>query len=240
MTAEQDNQSEPKETMPQRSARLEAEANELMNNAESDPLAPEPTPEEESESLETKSDIPENNENSGDNEVITALQEGLATAKDQVLRMAAEMENVRKRAQKEREDSKKFAISSFARDLLAVSDNLRRAIESVTQDMVEAEPRIQNLIDGIEATERELLRSFEKNGIEKIEPGEEPFNPNLHEVMFDVPGTGKPPRTIVQVMEIGYSINGRLLRPARVGVAKDDGQTGQPPADGSHSIDTEA
>ena len=125
-------------------------------------------------------------------------------------------------------------MSGFARDLLAVSDNLRRALEAVPADLVNDE-RIKALLSGIEATERELLRTFEKNGIRKIEPVGEPFNPNFHEVMFEAPGTGQPPGTIVQVIEAGYVISDRLLRPARVGVAKNDG-----PAGTSHTLDTRA
>ena len=244
MTAKQNNdqpENPPEENRAQRSARLEVEATKLMNNTPEDPLAPEPEhyPEEESDNVEHLE--PESAQDTdAANEEILKLATELATAKDQVLRMAAEMENVRKRAQKEREDSKKFAISAFAREQLAVSDNLRRALESVTPDMLETEPKLKNLTDGIEATERELLRSFEKNGIEKIMPIDEPFNPNFHEVMFETPGTGKPAGTIIQVMEAGYSINGRLLRPARVGVAKNEDQGSASPNDGPHSVDTEA
>jgi len=228
-----DQPSTPKEeSLAERSARLETEA---MNMGVPDPLAPEPLPQEISE------DPPEQNE--GQSEKISVLEEELDKAKDQMMRAVAEAENTRRLARKEREDAKKFGISGFARDLVDVADNLRRALEAVPEDLLETEPRLKNLVEGIEATERELLRSFEKNGVEKIEPIDEPFDPNFHEVMFEAPGTGKQPGIIVQVIEVGYVLNGRILRPARVAVAKDDGQGGggePPPAEPGSQIDTEA
>lgn len=173
----------------------------------------------------------------GDAEKIAKLQDELAKMKDQALRALAEAENARKRAIKEREDASKYAVSGFAKDLLSVADNLRRALDAIPADAVAVDPRIKNFIDGIEATERGLLKSFEQNGIRRIDPSGEPFNPNFHEVMFEAPGTGKPAGTVIQVIETGYILNDRLLRPARVGVAKDEGQgSGTPGA----NIDTQA
>lgn len=174
---------------------------------------------------------------SGDHK-ITVLEEELAKAKDHLLRALADTENTRKRALKEREDATKYAISSFARDLLDFADNFHRALESIPDELKNADERISNVISGIEAMEKEFLRVFEKNGIRKIEPLDQIFDPNFHEVLFETPGTGKPGGTIIQVIEAGYMIKDRLLRPARVGVAKSDG-TGAPPASGGH-IDTQA
>lgn len=168
---------------------------------------------------------------------VIELQTQLDKTKDQMLRALAEAENARKRAVKEREDASKYAIHSFARDLLNVSDNLRRALESIPADAQAADPRLKNLADGIEATQREMMKSFDKNGIRKIEPIDELFNPNFHEVMFEAPGTGKPAGTVIQVIETGYLLHDRLLRPARVGVAKDEGQGNGSPG---HNIDTQA
>jgi molecular chaperone GrpE len=165
---------------------------------------------------------------------IDALQAELDKTKDQMLRALAESENGRKRAIKERDDVGKYAVSSFAKDLLNVADNLRRAIQACPPDMHD-DPRLKTLIDGVAATERELLKSFEKAGIRKIEPAGEAFNPNYHEVMFETPGTGQKPGTVIQVMEAGYILQDRLLRPARVGVAKDEG-----PQDPGARIDTSA
>lgn len=169
---------------------------------------------------------------------LAALEEQLAQAKDQTLRALAELENYRRRAQKEREDAGKYAVSSFARDLLSVSDNLRRAIEAFPDD-ARQDTRVANLVEGIEATEKELLRSFDKHGIEKIEPLDLPFDPNFHEVMFEAAIPGKPGGMVIQVIEAGYVLNERLLRPARVGVSKADGSAGASAHPGGN-LDTEA
>lgn len=172
---------------------------------------------------------------------IAALESELDKTKDQMLRALAEAENARKRALKEREDAARYSIASFSKDLLNVADNLRRALEAVPENAAQVDPRISGLIEGIEATERELLKSFEKTGIRRVDPIGENFNPNFHEVMFEAPGTGKPAGTVIQVIETGYTLHDRLLRPARVGVAKDEGygaHTAPPPSGGN--IDTEA
>lgn len=140
--------------------------------------------------------------------------------KDQLLRTMAELENYRKRAEREREDMAKFAITGFARDLLTVSDNLRRALESVPVDHEKPEELLKNLLEGVEITEKELLTAFKKHGIEKIEPLDQPFDHHLHQAMFEVEDPDKPAGTIVHVLQPGYSLNGRLLRPAMVGVGK--------------------
>jgi molecular chaperone GrpE len=152
---------------------------------------------------------------------IAELEAANAQIKDQAMRALAEAENARKRAVKDREDASKFAVSGFARDLLSVADNLRRALDAMPK---EADDTIKNLITGIEATEREMLGVFERNGLRKIEPLNQPFDPNQHEVMFEMPSGGQPPGTILQILEPGYTLNGRVLRPARVGVARDEGQ----------------
>lgn len=238
-------QAEHQETLAERSARLEAEA-AAMNDAikSDDPLAP--------TAIEEEGDLHDAAIGSDDGEdaisseqskaIITALQNEIDTLKDQAVRAMAEAENTRRRAQKDREDASKFAISSFAKDLLDISDNLRRALEAVPSDMLDTEPRLKNFVEGVEATERVLLRSFEKHGIVKINPLDEPFNPNFHEVMFEAPVPGKPAGVVMQVMEPGYTLHERLLRPARVGVTKDDGSA---PQQGSEShpgdnIDTSA
>ncbi|MFP4098126.1 MAG: nucleotide exchange factor GrpE, partial [Alphaproteobacteria bacterium] len=172
---------------------------------------------------------------------IQVLQEQLDRAKEQMIRALAEAENTRKRAIKERQDASKFAVSSFARDLLSVADNLRRALEAVPEELVAQFPQVKNLTDGIEATERELLQCFSKNGIKKIEPMGEKFDPNFHEVMFEAPVPNTESGTIIQIVEPGYTINERILRPARVGVAKNVDTP--PPSDTpgtGQAIDTQA
>ena len=159
-------------------------------------------------------------------ERILQLEQEVAKMKDQALRALAEAENTRRRAVKEREDATRFAVTGFARDLLAVSDNLRRALESIPEDVSGASDQFTNLLTGVEATERELLKSFEKHGIKKLDPMDEAFDPNFHEVMFETPMPDKSAGTVIQVMEPGYILNGRLLRPARVGVAKGEVSSG--------------
>lgn len=220
-SANPDNNGGKIESLQERSARLEAEAARLAGGiSQEQPVAVEAPP-------------PEAPQNTA---ALEALQAELNTARDQTLRALAEAENSRKRAAREREDASKYAISNFARDLLGVSDNLRRALEAVPVDLLSDE-RVKALLDGIDATERELLKAFEKSGIRKIEPVGETFNPNFHEVIFEAPGTGQPAGMIVQVIEAGYVLNDRLLRPARVGVAKNETPGGMP---GDHIIDTKA
>lgn len=167
---------------------------------------------------------------------ISDLQQQLAATRDQGLRALAEADNARKRALKDREDASKYAVSNFARDLLDYTDNFKRAIDSIPEDLKSSgDDRITNLLTGLEAMQRQLLQTFEKNGIKKLEPRDEPFNPHFHEVMFEVPGTGKPAGMIIQLVDAGYILHDRLLRPARVGVAKDEGQGGP-----AHSVDTRA
>jgi molecular chaperone GrpE len=164
-----------------------------------------------------------------------ALEAELARLKDHLLRALADAENTRKRAQRDREDAGKYAITAFARDLLDFGDNFHRALAAIPQD-IRADQRIAGVMAGIESMEKELARAFEKHGITKIMPLDQPFDANFHEVMFEAPVPGKPAGIIIEVIEPGYVIRDRLLRPARVGVAK-----GEPSGHaGPHRIDTEA
>jgi len=181
-----------------------------------------------------------NAEPNADQVRIQVLEEENARIKDHMVRALADAENTRKRAVKEREDASKFAISGFAKDILSVADNLRRALEAIPEEQTE---QLQSLINGIEATERELLRTFEKNGIQKLEPLDQQFDPNFHEVMFEAPIPDKAAGTIIQIIEPGYVLNNRILRPARVGIAKDGAETTEqdtPKTDPGSQIDTEA
>ncbi|MCY4548320.1 MAG: nucleotide exchange factor GrpE [Defluviicoccus sp.] len=143
----------------------------------------------------------------------------LAEANDRLLRALAETENLRRRGKREREETARFAISSFARDVLPVADNLRRALEAVPGDAGENEA-LASLVGGLELTERELEAIFQRHGIERIDPGGEKFDHNLHEAMFEIPTADAEPGSVVQVVETGYLLNGRLLRAARVGIAR--------------------
>jgi molecular chaperone GrpE len=154
---------------------------------------------------------------------IEALGKEAAEAKDKMLRALADAENTRRRAERDRADAHKFAVTGFARDMLSVSGNLRRALEAIPADQRNNNEQLKTIYEGVEATERELLRVFERNGITKIEPLNQKFDPNQHEVIFEIPSADKEAGTVLQVVEPGYMIHERLLRPARVGVAKNDG-----------------
>ncbi len=153
-------------------------------------------------------------------ERIAQLEAEVADARDKTLRALAETENVRRRLEREREETARYAISRFAGDLLSVADNLRRALDAVPAAAVEKDEFLAKLVDGVGATERTLLTVLEKNGVKKIDPAGQKFDPNFHEVLFEMDAPDKPVGTVVQVLEAGYTIGDRLLRPARVAAAK--------------------
>ena len=149
-----------------------------------------------------------------------ALAAEAADLKDQLLRALAETENVRRRLQREKEEGVKYAAAGLAKDMLSVADNLRRALDSAEPDALgESEP-LKALHDGVEMVERELVTVFERAGINRIEPVGEKFDHDYHQAMFEVPGTDQPNGTVVELLQPGYVMHGRLLRPALVGVAK--------------------
>ena len=153
-------------------------------------------------------------------EQIAKLEADLAEARDRMLRALAETENVRRRLEREREDTARYAISRFAGDTLSVADNLRRALDAVPATAVEKDEFLAKLVDGVSATEKNLLSVLEKNGVKKLDPLGQKFDPNFHEVLFEMDAPDKPAGTVVQVLEAGYTIGDRLLRPARVAAAK--------------------
>lgn len=152
-------------------------------------------------------------------EDVSALEGQIADLKDQLVRAVAEQENIRKRMTKEADDARKFAASKFAGDMLSVADNLRRAIDSVADEAREQDA-VKQLLEGVELTERELLTAFERHKLVMINPLNEKFDPNLHEAMFEIPSADVDAGTVLQVVQNGYMIADRLLRPARVGVSK--------------------
>jgi molecular chaperone GrpE len=161
----------------------------------------------------------------------------LAQTKDQLLRALAEVENTRRRAQREVEDARKYSVANFARDVLTVADNLRRALDAVPEDAAASED-LKALIEGVSLTERELLNAMERHGIRKVDPKGEKFDHNLHQAMFEADTPGVEPGTVIEVAQPGYVIGDRLLRPAMVGVAK------KPPAaaapESGEQLDTKA
>jgi molecular chaperone GrpE len=151
----------------------------------------------------------------------TALEREHAETKDRLLRALAEMENLRKRTDREIADSRLYSLTSFARDLLVVADNMRRALDAVAPELrSSAEGGVKALIEGVELTERELLKALEKNGVRQFTPQGEKFDPNVHQAMFEIPDATVPAGSVVQVVQPGYMLGDRVLRPALVGVSK--------------------
>jgi molecular chaperone GrpE len=184
-------------------------------------------------------------ETAGDHDPVATLEAELTDTKDKMLRALAEAENMRRRAQRETEGARKYAVTGFARDLLEVADNLGRALASIPEAAREIEA-VQNLVEGLEMTQRTLARCFEKQKVEKVEPeiGER-FDHNRHQAMFEAESAEQEPGSVIQVMQPGYVIADRLLRPAMVGVAKKpaaakappEGEGGEAPG---HRVDTTA
>lgn len=158
---------------------------------------------------------------------VIELEAELAEYKDRLLRALAETENVRRRAQREREDVSKYAIAGFAKDLLSAADNLHRALESLPESEAKDE-RTRSLLAGVAATERELLGVFERHGIKRIDPRGEVFDHNLHQAIFEAERPDQPSGSIVEVLQPGYVLHDRLLRPAMVGVAKGGPKPSEP------------
>ena len=211
--------------------------------AEPDAAAPEhgePTPGSEASEAEPKAETPwAGTADAPDSAVEEPAAEPdpaieIAALNDKLLRALADGENLRRRAQRDREDMSKYAISGFAREMLAVADNLRRALDSLPEGAADDDTSWKGFVEGVELTERELQSVMARHGIEKLDPAGEKFNHDYHEALFEVPTGDAPPGTIVQVVEVGYVLKDRLLRPARVGVAK-----AVPEADAEeHRVDT--
>lgn len=144
-----------------------------------------------------------------------------ADYREKLLRTLADMENLRKRSEREIADARAYGISGFARDVLTVADNMHRALEAIDPGLREsADAKVKSLIEGVEMTERELLKTLEKHGVKKFSPQGEKFDPNVHQAMFEMEHPELPPGHVAQVMQAGYMIGERVLRPAMVGVSK--------------------
>nr|WP_246736253.1 nucleotide exchange factor GrpE [Enterovirga sp. DB1703] len=149
---------------------------------------------------------------------VAELEAERTDLKERLLRTLAEMENLRRRTEREVQDARTYAVTNFARDMLTVADNIRRALENVPEGA--AEGATKALIEGIELTERDLLKTLERHGVRRVEPQGQKFDPNMHQAMFEVPNEEVPAGTVTQVIQTGYAIGERVLRPALVGVAK--------------------
>jgi molecular chaperone GrpE len=165
---------------------------------------------------------------------IEALTREAADARDKMLRTLAEMENLRQRTRREVADAKTYGITGFARDVLDIADNLQRALDAVPAEArAAADPGLKALIEGVELTERSLLNALEKNGVKKFDPSGEKFDPNFQQAMYEVPDVSVPSGTVVQVVQAGYTIGERVLRPALVGVSKGGAKAAPAAANGN-------
>lgn len=162
---------------------------------------------------------------------IAELEAEAAAMKDQMLRALAEAENTRRRAERDRQEAMKYGAVGLARDLLSVSDNLRRALEALPEDARDGDGWAKDLITGVELIEREFLDAFGKHGVVRMEPMGEPFDHNFHQAMFEMEDPEKPAGTVVQQMQPGYRLHDRLLRAAMVGVSKGGPKAEKPAAE---------
>lgn len=151
---------------------------------------------------------------------VVELEGEVTQLRDQLLRAMAETENVRKRAERQVEDANRYAVTGFARDILSIGDNLERALFAVPEERRGEHELLQTVIEGMVAVQNDFLGALAAHKIERLDPTGEPFDPNLHEAMYEVPDSDLPNGSVAQVMQAGYRLHDRLLRPARVGVAK--------------------
>jgi len=171
------------------------------------------------------------NETAAEPDPIELLKAENAELRDRYLRLAAEMDNLRRRTEREVKDAKSYSVAGFARDMLAVSDNLRRALDAIPAEAKAAgEAGLTTLIEGVEMTERSMLSTLERHGVRQLDPVGQKFDPNFHQAMFEVPNTEVPNNTVVQVVQAGFTIGERVLRPALVAVSK-GGAKAAPAAD---------
>src|SRR6201995_4016763 len=162
---------------------------------------------------------------------VEALAKEAAESRNKMLRTLAEMENLRQRTRREVADAKTYGITGFARDILDIADNLQRALDAVpVEAKATADPGLKALMEGVELTERSLLNTLEKNGVKKFDPSGERFDPNFQQAMYEVPDASVPSGTVVQVVQAGYMIGERVLRPALVGVSKGGAKAAAPSA----------
>ena len=195
--------------------------------SEAEGVAPTQTTSDEAVSDETVSDETASGEAGSDaaQQDTPTLEDQIADLNDQLLRSLAELENTRRRAERDRGEALKYGAMSLARDMVGVVDNLQRALQAIeqTDEATKADlpQEVQALLEGVDATQRDLLAVLGRHKVQPLNPMGEKFDPNLHEAMFEAPGTGQPAGTIIDVVETGYVMEERLLRPAKVGIAKD-------------------
>jgi molecular chaperone GrpE len=176
-------------------------------------------------------DLDAENPHAAEFAVLEAPKAEVESLKDQRLRALAEVENIRRRAEKEKGEASQYAVTKFARDMVSIADNFARALAAVPAQVREAaDPQVKAVLDGVEATDRQLIQTLERYGVKAVDTSDGKFDPNLHQAIAEVPGNGKPPGVIVDVVQGGFMIGERLLRPAMVTIAKKD-QPAQPAVD---------
>jgi molecular chaperone GrpE len=174
-------------------------------------------------SEETEQEMPEARIAEPAPDAVAVLKAEIEALRDQRLRALAESENVRRRAEREKKESEIYGITKFARDMLSIADNFARALAACPPELREAaDPQVKAVLDGVEATDRQLLATLERHGVKPVTTADGKFDPNLHQAIAEVPGNGKPAGSIVDVVQSGYMIGDRLLRPAMVTVARRD------------------
>jgi molecular chaperone GrpE len=189
-------------------------------------MSDEQSPQNEAETLKTENgaekpaEAAPQSDAERDAAVVQALIAENAGLKDKVLRTMAEMENVRRRTEKEVADAKIYGVTAFARDMLTFADNLRRSLDNVPKDAIDGDPALKTFVDGIELTERDFVSRLQRHGVRKLEPKGQKFDPNFHEALFELPDESVPSGTVAQVVEDGFAIGERVLRPAKVAVAR--------------------
>src|SRR5215475_11164772 len=170
---------------------------------------------------EEKPEADNDNPFAADFAVLEALKAEVESLRDQRLRALAEAENIRRRAEREKTEASQYAVTKFARDMVSIADNFSRALAACPPDLREtADPQVKAVLDGVEATDRELMATLERYGVKPVSTEDGKFDPNLHQAIAEVPGNGKPAGNIVDVVQSGYMIGDRLLRPAMVTVAR--------------------
>jgi molecular chaperone GrpE len=212
-----DNDPKPSDATPEGTEPEKAEAEVRQSAAERDAQAP--------DAAEAAMEVPEEELPIVDPDPMAVLAEENAALKDRLVRTLADLENTRKRAQREREDALKYGAQKFARDICELADNLQRALDSTDEESANDETK--SVLEGVKITRDSLKQIFERHGVKEIEAENQRFDPNLHEAMTEIDVPGAPPSTCIQVIEKGFTLNGRLLRPARVIVTKAQSQTGQ-------------
>lgn len=212
----EDEKTEPTE---ETGAATDTAADSTAAQAQTEAKADAEAPETETPETETATE----QKDGQDAEAAPSVEDRLAETNDQLLRALAELENTRRRADRDRAEALKYGAASFARDMLGVADNLQRALNAVAElDQDTLPDAAKSLLEGVAATERDLIASMGRHKVSPVSPMGEKFDANIHEAMFEAPGTGQPAGTIIEVIETGYMMDERLLRPAKVGIAKDE------------------